>query len=157
MGKYKCILIHMVFLLTPVLHCSVNAVFCSYSDALWWLQWGTTLLPLVFLCRPGAPAVLGGSALQGRVAGVGVVGVLAQRAGPGAEDEPRSGEEGASQERQPAAGAAETRLHGVPVLTLVRHLTLVDTWEEMTSWLHTPLISVWVHTVHLDFSMSDIF
>lgn len=67
-------------------------------------------------------------ALQRRVTGVGVIGVLAQRAGPGAEDEPRSREEGAPQQRQLAAGAAETRLHGVPVLTLVCHLTLIYTY-----------------------------
>ena len=77
--------------------------------------------------RPLAALVLRGPALDGRVAGVRVVGVLAQGAGPGAEDEPPTGEEGAPQQRQTAAGAAETRLCCVPVLALVCHLALVYT------------------------------
>lgn len=66
-------------------------------------------------------------AVQRRVAGVRVLGVLAKRAGPGAVDEPVAWKEGASEQRQAAAGAAETRLGCVPVLTLVRHLALVNT------------------------------
>ena len=75
--------------------------------------------------RPLAALVLRGPALDGRVAGVRVVGVLPQGAGPGAEDEPPAGQEGPPQQRQAAAGAAEAGLHGVPVLALVRHLALV--------------------------------
>lgn len=88
-------------MITSVLHCSMNAVFCrTYrgSDALWWLQRGTAEWLLVFLCCPAA-SMLRRSALQRRVAGVRVVGVFAQRAGPGAEDEPASREEGAAQQR----------------------------------------------------------
>lgn len=70
--------------------------------------------------------MLGGSALQRRVTRVRVVGVFAQRTGPGAEDKSAARKEGAPQQRQPTAGAAETGLHSVPALTLVRHLTLVD-------------------------------
>lgn len=108
----------------------MNAVFCrSYrsSDALWWLQRRTALWLLLFPCCLTA-SVLRRFALQRRVTGVGVVGVLTQRAGPGAEDEPRSREEGTSQQGESTAGAAETRLHGVPVLTLICHLALVNTY-----------------------------
>lgn len=79
------------------------------------------------LQRPPLPAVMGRPALQRRVAGVRVVGVVAQGAGPGAEDEAPAWEEGPAEQRQPTAGAAETRLHRVPVLTLVRHLALINT------------------------------
>ena len=66
-------------------------------------------------------------ALEGRVAGVRVVGVLPERAGARAEDEPPLGQEGATQEGQVAARAAEAGLRGVPVLPLIRHLALVYT------------------------------
>lgn len=110
----------------PLFLPTVNAVFRSNDagfNALWRLQWGTALL---FVRGPTA-AALRRSALHRRVAGVRVVGVFPQGTGPGAKDEPSAGEERAPQQRQPAAGAAETRFHSVPVLTLVGHLTLVDT------------------------------
>lgn len=65
-------------------------------------------------------------ALQRRVARVRVVGVVPERARPRAEDEAGAREEGSAQQGEPAAVAAETRLHRVPVLTLVGHLALVD-------------------------------
>lgn len=110
----------------PLFLPTVDAVFCSDDagvDAPWRLQRRTALL---FFRGPTA-AALRGSALHRRVAGVRVVGVFPQRTGPGAKDKPSAGEEGAPQQRQPTAGAAETRFHSVPVLTLVGHLTLVDT------------------------------
>lgn len=85
--------------ITFVFHCSMNAVFCrSYRefDALYWLKWRTALL--VFLSCP-TWSMLNWSNLQRRVTGVWVIGVLAQRAGSGAEDESRSREEGKPQQR----------------------------------------------------------
>lgn len=108
---------------TSALHCCVNAVFCGDADALWWLQWGPALWLLLLLLFP----LLSWSALQRRVAGVGVVGVFTQGAGSGAEDEAGPGQEGSPQQGQLTAGAAEAGLHRVPVLALVRHLALVDT------------------------------
>lgn len=107
---------------TSALHCCVNAVFCGDADALWWLQWGPALRLLLLLFP-----LLSWSALQRRVAGVGVVGVFTQGAGSGAEDEAGPGQEGSPQQGQLTAGAAEAGLHRVPVLALVRHLALVDT------------------------------
>lgn len=91
-----------------------------------WLQWRTTLWVLPLVAGAVAP-LLGRLALQRRVAGVRVVGVVPERAGPRAEDETPARQEGSAQQGEPAAVAAETRLHCVPVLTLVGHLALVNT------------------------------
>ena len=99
--------------------------------ALRWLLRGAALWLLDLVCRLTAP-VLQRPALQGRVAGVGVVGVLPQGAGPGAEDEAPPWEEGPAQQGEPTAGTAETRLGSVPVLALVGHLTLVYTCSTHT-------------------------
>lgn len=112
-GVYHCIPPTVFFL------CSKNTDF----GALWWLQWRTALQ---FFCCPTAP-MLRRSVLQRRVTGVRVVGVFAQRTGPGAEDKSSARKKGAPQQRQPTAGAAKTGLHSMPALPLVRHLTLVDT------------------------------
>lgn len=80
------------------------------------------------LANLGAAArLLGSCALKGRVRGVRAVGVIADAAGPGAEDLPLLGQERPSQQRLLALCAAEAGLSGVPVLAIVRHLALVDT------------------------------
>lgn len=115
--------------LTPVGCCCISCSDCvlagcgSDAGSPRWPRCGTALLVLNAL-------VWHWFDLQGGVAGVRVVGVLPERAGAGAEDESAARQEGSAQQRQPTAGAAETRLRRVPVLALVRHLTLVYTCRQ---------------------------
>lgn len=106
--------------MTPVGCCCAG---CSDAGSLLWPRCGSALLVLNGL-------VWHWFALQCRIAGVGVVWVFPERAGAGAEDESAARQEGSAQQREPTAGAAETRLRRMPVLALVRHLTLVYTCRQ---------------------------
>lgn len=83
--------------------------------------------PLVLADLGAAAGLLGSRALESRVGGVGAVGVVADAAGPGAEDLALLGQERPPQQGLLALRAAEAGLGGVPVLAVVRHLALVDT------------------------------
>lgn len=83
--------------------------------------------PLVLADLGAAAGLLGSRTLESRIGGVGAVGVVANTAGPGAEDLPLLGQEGPSQQGLLALRAAEAGLGGMPVLAVIRHLALVDT------------------------------
>lgn len=76
-----------------------------------------------------AAGLSGASRLEGRVGGVGGVHVLAHAAGLGAVDAALVRQEGAAQQRALALGTAEAALGGVPVEAVVRHLSVIHTWQ----------------------------